>query len=420
MRAGHAAEARRRYGRPVLGRVLERDTPEVIRRDIGTVTAARLATNAAYRYAPPFLATIARGLDVSVAEIGVAIAITDLCGLTSPLIGRFVDRVPRRWSMAGGLLVIGVGTTVAGLSTGLILFTLGLTSVSLAKIVFDVGLGAWIADHVPFARRGRVVGITETSWALGLLVGVSLLGIVTAVWSWRVAYLVAAAGVVTMAAIVLRRLPAEPHPAGRAPVAEVGRLPASGWLAVLGMFGLMSAAQTLFITFGPWLEDEFGFSGAGLAAVTFGLGAIELAASSTSAARTDRWGKERSVIAGSALMIPAALALALVQTHLGAGLILLAAFLAAFEFAIVSALPIGAELVPGSPGRGIGTMIAFGTLGRAVMAIPVTRLYEDHGIVPAALLAAASALVAGGAMYVRLRIVRPPSRPARRARTAPG
>jgi predicted MFS family arabinose efflux permease len=404
----------------VLGRVLERDTPEVIRRDIGTVTAARLATNAAYRYAPPFLATIARGLDVSVAEIGVAIAITDLCGLTSPLIGRFVDRVSRRWSMAGGLLVIGVGTTVAGLSTGLILFTVGLTSVSLAKIVFDVGLGAWIADHVPFARRGRVVGITETSWALGLLVGVSLLGIVTAVWSWRVAYLVAAVGVVTMAAIVLRRLPAETHPHTRAPVAAVGRLPTSGWLAVLGMFGLMSAAQTLFITFGPWLEDEFGFSGAGLAAVTFGLGTIELAASSTSAARTDRGGKERSVIAGSALMIPAALALALVQTHLAAGLILLAAFLAAFEFAIVSALPIGAELVPGSPGRGIGTMIAFGTLGRAVMAIPVTRLYDEHGIVPAALLAAAAALVAGGAMYARLRIVRPPGRPARRARTAPG
>ena len=77
-----------RYGRPVLGRVLERDTPEVIRRDIVTVTVARLTTNAAYRYAPPFLATIARGLDVTVAQIGIAIAITDLCGLSSPLIGR--------------------------------------------------------------------------------------------------------------------------------------------------------------------------------------------------------------------------------------------------------------------------------------------------------------------------------------------
>lgn len=400
MRTGDPAD---RYGRPVLGRVLERDTPEVIRRDIVTVTVARLTTNTAYRYAPPFLATIARGLDVTVAQIGVAIAITDFCGLTSPVIGRLVDRLPRRWAMAGGLAGIAVGTALAAASTGLIAFTIGLTTVSLAKLVFDVGLGAWIADHVPFARRGRVVGITETSWALGLLVGVSLLGLVTAVSSWRVAYLVATLGVAVMAVVVLRRVPAEPGQGLAAPIAGIGRLPAAGWLAVLGMFGLMSAAQTLFITFGPWLEDEFEFSGAGIAAVTFGLGAIELGASATSAARTDRWGKERSVIAGTALMIPAALTLAAVQDQLVLGLILLAAFMASFEFAIVSALPIGAELVPGAPGRGIGTMIACGTLGRALMAVPVTRLYEDHGIVPASVLAAVAAVVAGGAMFARLR-----------------
>lgn len=388
----------------MLGRVLDRDTPAVVRRDIATVTVARLTTNAAYRYAPPFLATIARGLDVTVAQIGLAIAITDLCGLSSPFIGRLVDRVPRRWSMAGGLTGIALGTAVAALSQGLVLLTVGLATVSVSKLVFDVGLGAWIADHVPFARRGRVVGITETSWALGLLVGVSVLGLVTAVSSWRVAYLVATAGVVVMAVVVLRRIPAEPaHQHIRVPPAEIGRLPLTGWLAVLGMFGLMSAAQTLFITFGPWLEDEFEFSGAGLAAVTFGLGAIELVASSTSAARTDRWGKERSVIAGVALMIPAALTLTLVQDQLVLGLILLAAFMASFEFAIVSALPIGAELVPGAPGRGIGTMIACGTLGRALIAVPVTRLYAEHGIVPAAALGAGAAAIAGGAMLARLR-----------------
>ncbi len=399
-----------RYGRPVLGRVLERDTPEVIRRDIVTVTVARLTTNAAYRYAPPFLATIARGLDVTVAQIGIAIAITDLCGLSSPLIGRFVDRLPRRSAMAGGLTGIAFGTATAAVSQGLVAFTIGLTTVSLAKLVFDVGLGAWIADHVPFARRGRVVGITETSWALGLLVGVSLLGIVTALSSWRMAYVVATIGVAVMAVVVLRRIPSEPAGEMAAPVAGIGRLPASGWLAVLAMFGLMSAAQTLFITFGPWLEDEFDFSGAGIAAVTFGLGAIELGASATSAARTDRWGKERSVMAGTALMIPAALTLAAVQDQLVLGLILLAAFLASFEFAIVSALPIGAELVPGAPGRGIGTMIACGTLGRAVTAVPVTRLYEDDGIVPACLLAAVAAVIAGGAMFARLRSLATASR----------
>jgi hypothetical protein len=84
------------------------------------------------------------------------------------------------------------------------------------------------------------------------------------------------------------------------------------------------------------------------------------------------------------------------------------AFIAAFEFAIVSAIPIGAELVPGLPGRGIGTMIAFGTVGRAAMAIPSTRLYDEHGIWPAACLGAAAATVAGVAMWSRGRVLRAP------------
>ena len=175
----------------MLGRVLDPETPPVVRRNLVAVTVARLTTNATYRYAPPFLATIARGLDVSVAEMGVALAVTDLCGLSSPLVGRLVDRLPRRTSMAAGLTVIAAGAGLAAASRGLVLFTLSLMTVSLAKIVFDVGLGAWIADHVPFARRGRVVGLTETSWALGLLVGVSTLGVVTAVSSWRAAYVAA-------------------------------------------------------------------------------------------------------------------------------------------------------------------------------------------------------------------------------------
>lgn len=388
----------------MLDRVLDADTPEEIRHGIVTATAARMATNSAYRFAPPFIAVIGRGLDVSVADVGVALAITDLCGVMSPLIGRLVDHVPRRWSMTGGLVGVGAGAGLAAGSNGLIWLTLALLTLSLAKIVFDVGLGAWVADQVPFDRRSRVVGLTETSWALGLLVGVSAMGMITALWSWRIAYVAAALVVLAAAGAVARRIPAAPSPSRRATVAvPTTRMPATSWLAVLGMVGLMSAAQTLFITFGPWLEDQHGFSGAGLAAVTFGLGALELGASTMSAARTDRWGKERSVVAGTLLMIPAALALALIHTSLAAGLLLLGLFIAAFEFAIVSAIPIGAELVPGSPGRGIGTMIACGTVGRAAMAIPATRLYESHGIAPPALLGAAAVAVTAVAMTVRSR-----------------
>jgi MFS transporter, DHA1 family, inner membrane transport protein len=391
----------------VLRRTLDDSYPAAVRRDVTTITVARLTANAAYRFAPPFLATIARGLDVELSELGVAWAVSELCGLSSPLIGRIVEQVPRRWSMVTGLTGIGCGAVIAGASSGVVMFGAGLFVLAITKIVFDVGLGSWIADHVPYERRGRVVGVTETAWALGLLIGVSLMGLITAATSWRWGYAAAAVAVVVMAGVLAVRIDSGPadSSARTAVVDPSARLGVPGWLAVIGMFCLMSATQALFVTFGPWLEDEFGVRTVALAAVTFGLGALELAASTTSAARTDRWGKELSVVGGAAVMVPAALALAALDSLLVIGLLLLGLYIAAFEFAIVSCIPIGGDLIPGSPARGLGTMIACGTLGRALTAIPATRLYDRWGLTPAALLGAAFAAVAGAAMYARLRVL---------------
>ena len=391
----------------MLRRTLDDSYPAAVRRDVTTITVARLTANAAYRFAPPFLGTIARGLDVELSELGVALAVSELCGLSSPLIGRIVERVPRRLSMVTGLTGIGCGAVIAGASAGVVMFGAGLFVLAITKIVFDVGLGSWIADHVPYERRGRVVGITETSWALGLLIGVSLMGLITAATSWRWGYAAAAVAVVVMAGVLAVRIDsgASRSPGRAAVVDPSARLALPGWLAVIGMFCLMSATQALFVTFGPWLEDEFGVRTVGLAAVAFGLGALELAASTTSAVRTDRWGKELSVAGGAAVMVPAALALAALDSYLVIGLLLLGLYIAAFEFAIVSCIPIGGDLIPGSPARGLSTMIACGTLGRALTAIPATRLYDRWGLTPAALLGATFAALAGAAMFARLRVL---------------
>ncbi|MGI9029767.1 MAG: hypothetical protein ACR2HP_07245, partial [Ilumatobacteraceae bacterium] len=225
---------------------------------------------------------------------------------------------------------------------------------------------------------------------------------------------VGAGAVILMAVVVGRRVaaPAVPqrqredgrHDTLGAATSTV-RMATSGWLAVLALFGLMSAAQCLFVTFGPWLEDEFGVTTIGLVAVTFGIGVLELAASTTSAARTDRWGKERSVMLGAAIMVPAGLALGALEQSLVPGLLLLGAFIGAFEFAIVSAIPIGPTLIAGAPGRGLGRMIACGTLGRGVATIASTQLFEAFGLTATALLGAALAALAGIAMDARRRMV---------------
>ena len=87
----------------MLRRTLDDSYPDAIRRDITTVTVARLSAHALYRYVAPFIAVVARGLDVSVTELGVALTITGITGFAAPLIGRLVDRLPRRAAIVGGL-----------------------------------------------------------------------------------------------------------------------------------------------------------------------------------------------------------------------------------------------------------------------------------------------------------------------------
>lgn len=378
-------------------RLLDDAYPTAVRRHLALLTLARTAANAAYRFAPPFLASISRGFDVSLARLGLALSITELAGLASPFIGRAVDRRSRRAAMVAGLAGVAASATLAAASPNLAWFTLALLALSPSKVLFDVGLAAWVADQVPYERRGRVIGLTETSWALGLLVGVTAMGLVAAATSWRWGYATGAATVALAAAATLVRLRPEPvHPGRLETARRVEALPRRAWLVVGTMFALMASSQCIFVTFGAWLEDEHDFTAAGIAAVGFGLGAVELAASAASARHTDQWGKERSTVVGCLLMVPAGLALGASGAQLGAGLALLALFVLGFEFAIVSILPLAAHLVPAAPGRGLGLGVGAGTLGRAAMAVVATAAFDRTGIAAAAVLAATWAAVAIG------------------------
>ena len=362
-----------------------------VRRHVTLLTIARTVANASYRFAPPFLATIARGFHMSISQMGIALTVSELTGLASPLVGRRVDAMARRQAMRLGLIGVGVGAIVAASAANLAMFTVGIIVLGGSKVAYDVALGAWIADHVPWNKRSAVVGFTETSWALGMLIGVSILGLITAALNWRFAYATGAALVLAIAWVVSNRLPVNDdveHHHEEEVTGEHGVLQRGAWLAIASCFTLMGAIQCIFVTFGPWLDDRFGFSDAAIAAVGFGLGFVELTASTSSSRFTDTWGKQRSVAFGASLMVPAALVIAALGNHLGTGLVGLAIVILGFEFAIVSLLPIGTQLIPGHRGRGMGLLLGAGTLGRASVSLAATRLYDTHGIAPAALGAA--------------------------------
>jgi len=366
-------------------RFLDDSYSEETRRHVSTLTIARLTSNACFRYAPPFLASISDDFQISLSRLGLALMITEIVMGISPILGRVVDRMHRRTAMAGGLLAISGAATIAAASPSVWIFVLGMLLIAVAKFIFDIGLASWVNDHVEYEKRGRVIGFTETSWALGLLIGVTAMGLVASATSWRWGYAVGAISVAVMAIVVMTRLDGH-DVAGSQRSKDTTKypMPRHGYWIFAAMFFLMAASQTLFVTFGSWLEDEFGFTEAGISAVVFGLGAFELLASITSARRTDTWGKERSTIFGALLILPAGLLLTVGHNNAIIGLILLGIYLLGFEFSIVSMLPLSANLIPSSPGRGLGIVLAGGTLGRASMSLIGTAAYEKFGInVPA-------------------------------------
>lgn len=365
----------------VLGRVLDDSYAPEVRRDLSAFAAARMTSNACYRFVGPFIATIARGLHVKLADIGVAIAISELFGLCSPMIGRVVDRLGARRAVTVGLSAAIIGTCLAAATQGAAMLTVALVMLGQGNTTFYLGIGTWIAQHVPYERRGRVTGLIEVSWAFGLLLGVSTMGLVTAATNWRVGYLTGAAAMIVMAIVVIGRIDSPTDEHRMASSARVtGRLVSRGWLVLLSGFAITAASHALIVTFGSWLEDEFGLTPAGLSAVTFLLGAGELVATLSVARYTDVWGKRRSVAVGAALMVPASAGLALGHHHLALGVAFLAIGVLGFEFSVVSAISLGTGLMPGSPARGLGLLIGVDTIGRSLMSVPATRLYSSHGI----------------------------------------
>ena len=375
------------------GRLDDSFAPQV-RNNITAVTFARITANACYRFAPPFLAVIAKGFNISLPELGVAMFVSELSGLASPFAGRFVDRLRHRHAMLLGLGGTAAGALMAAVAPNPVLFAVGITFMCTTKLFFDLGLGAWIADHVAYERRSRIVGITETAWALGLLIGVSAMGVATALTSWRGGFALGAAGVAVMMIIIVKRVDSEPRTVHIREVDHVHRVKGRGWIVVGSSYCLMAASQCVFVTFGAWLGDEFGYGPAGIAAVGFGLGAVELFATLNSAKRTDAWGKERSIAIGSFLMVPAALMLTLGSEHLAIGLVAVGLYLMGFEFSIVSMLPIATQLVKNSPGTGMGWVLGGGTLGRASMSLVATAAYARYGISAPALIGGLFALTA--------------------------
>lgn len=347
-----------------------------VRRSLPWLVAFRWVSNAGVRFAYTFLPAIARGTGLSVEEVGRLLALRDLTGLGAPVAGRLSDRIGTpRIMLWGGLVALG---GLAGSVVGPVGLVLGFLAFGIGKIGFDTALNAWVGHEVAYERRGRAMGLVELAWALAALLLLPVLGVLIDQFGWGSAPLfLAAAGVPLLVGI--RRIASTTHERVAGPPATpTFNRTTLGLYAAFGALTL--ASQFLIVGHGLWLEDAYGFEATQIGFAVVSVGIVELVATIGAITGTDRLGKRRSIIGGSALFALSAAGLAVTEAPpLALGLAMLALAFLGFEFAFVSALPLVAELDPGARATAIGIALGSSTMIRAVGSVIGSTLYVAEG-----------------------------------------
>jgi MFS transporter, DHA1 family, inner membrane transport protein len=414
-------------------RLLAADHDPEVRRHLPLLIGGRFSSNLLLRYPAPFLGVIAGGLGTSVGVMGVALSAGEFAGLAAPAVGRAADRKGARTAMGVGLSLVTTGALLAAGAPGVVVFAVAMVVVQLSKVSFDAATTSWIADRVPFRRRSEVTGLVETSWAMALLLGIPVLGLVVDRFGWRSGYLVVAVLCSVAALGVWRRIPrgsGDPSgglhpdalldeaiggpvaPAAVAAVADAPsaprgaawwKLPARTVLTLAAVALLMGAVQLVVVVEGVWFEDAFGFSTARIGVAVLFIGIAELIGSLGSSRLTDRVGKRRSMVLGALVMMPAMASLGLVGSHAVVGIAVVALGTLGFEYALVSAFPLVAELDTAARGTMFTFMLAAGTAMRGVADAVGASLYDAGGISAVGLTSACVVAVVLGLLVFAVR-----------------
>ncbi len=354
---------------------------------VGFFTLIRLVLNTSYRMIYPYLSTFQAGLGVGLPAISIILSLRSLLGFAGPFLSPIADRRGRRVSMLLGLLVYTIGALVVVIFPIYAGFFASLLLMSLAVIIFLPAMQAYLGDRVAYARRGRVMGITELSWSFAFILGVPLVGWLLArsgAWQSPFPFLAAlgALGVIGLLVFVPKDSPhSDPHhaPPAQMPIGSLLKVKAVR-AGLMTAFALVASNEVVNLVFGVWLEDAFQFKLAALGAASLAIGLFEMGGEGLSAALVDRLGKIWSVRAGILINCLAAGMLFLFGGSVVGGLSGLFLFYLSFEFTLVSLLPLMSETLPALRATVMATMLASVALGRSIGTQLSPLIYQQFGI----------------------------------------
>lgn len=372
---------------------------------VGRFLLVRLLGNLFIRFPYVFINQIARGLGVEITTLTFVFGVRELGGLAAPLAGRWVDRGHAGRVIAACGLVAGTACAVAA-AAPFWLFVVLMVLGGASKISIDLAQNAWVGHHVDLRRRGKVIGLIETTWAGAFLLGVPLLGWGISRWGWEVAFYATGPLLALTAVVAGRRLPETPgseRSGDEEPRQAVSHVARGADLmrlrrAVWAFCVLQPGAQMLiFAVNGDWFSTELGMSTTTLGVVTALLGVAELGGTGLAIALTDRFGSLRCGMWGILLTAPPLLGIIAVGDNVVAAVALMLAMCIGVEFAFVTVLPMVPELDVERRGRAVGHVFVMMMVARAISSWTAGVIYDLGGFTMS-ILVASGCCVAGGAV----------------------
>lgn len=238
--------------------------------------------------------------------------------------GYGMERIGRRWSIALGQLLGAMGSAIAVtavVARSFPFFLLGLVLVGVARSAVDLGRFVAAEVHLP-SQRGQAISNVVLGSTVGAIFGPLLVGPMGRVAAWAGypelsgAYMAGAAVLVMAAVLIFGGLRPEPRDIGRElarthpeliprpatrSLSEIVRRPGVVVAMVTVAFAQMVMVVPMSITSVHMKDHQHALTAVSLviSAHTFGMYAFSV----ISGRITDRWGRGRTIIAGSTVLI---------------------------------------------------------------------------------------------------------------------
>ena len=368
---------------------------------LAAITLARLFLNTGLRMVYPFAPAFARGLDVPVTAVYRLIAVRNVAGFFSPVLGPLAQRYGRKVMMMVSALLFGLGCLLVVVWPAYWSLGAALAILAFAKVIFDPAMQSYVGDAVPYQQRGKALAVTEYAWSLAFIVGAPAVGLAIQRQGWSAPFFWLGVLSLTAVFVLWRVLPRRNRRASegvgwRETVSVLRRNPVI-WLTFLYITLATGANEMLFIIYGDWMETSFSLSLASLGLASGVIGGSEIIGETFAGWSVDRFGKRPVIITTGVLNGLLYVLIPHTSGSLTAALITLFFLFLTFEITLVGGMPLMTELVPRARGVVMTMVLAAMSMGRLVGATFGPVIWLRGGFVWSGI---ASGLMMGTAVFI--------------------